>query len=215
MNVTEDSLVPIREDAQANYARLAAIYDGEVKRMAAARRRAIEALELRAGMRVLDVGCGTGLSLLALSSAVGPGGSVTGFELSGPMIARAAAVVEKNDLKNVTLCQTAGEHFTSDAKFDAALFCYTHDVQQSSAALQAIFDTLNVGARIAATGTKILPPPLGWFFNGWLRKRQRGYNSNPMGLDRPWRLLADFVEPDFSVIPYYAGLGYLFRGRAK
>ena len=82
MNVTEDSLLPIREDAQANYARLAAIYDGEVKRMAAARRRAIEALELRPGMRVLDVGCGTGLSLLALSSAVGPGGSVTGFELS-------------------------------------------------------------------------------------------------------------------------------------
>jgi len=36
-----------------------------------------------------------------------------------------------------------------------------------------------------------------------------------VGLERPWRLLADFVEPDFSVRPYYAGLGYLFRGRAK
>lgn len=215
MNASEDSLVPIREDAQANYARLAAIYDGQVKRMAAARRRAIEALELRPGMRVVDVGCGTGLSLSALSSAVGPRGNVTGFELSGPMIARATAVVEKNGLKNVTLCQTAGEHFTSNAKFDAALFCYTHDVQQSLPALQAIFDTLNVGAHVAATGTKILPPPLGWFLNGWLRKRQQGYNSNPAGLEQPWRLLADFVGPDFSVTPYYAGLGYLFRGRAR
>ncbi|MEO8384685.1 MAG: methyltransferase domain-containing protein [Betaproteobacteria bacterium] len=213
MNGVQDSLTPIHADAEANYARLAAIYDGEVKRMAAARKRAIEALDLRPGMYVLDVGCGTGLSLVALSSAVGPTGRVTGFELSGPMLAHAAAVVERHGLSNVTLCQSAGEHFTSDVKFDAALLCYTHDVQQSPAALAAIFKTLKVGARIVATGTKLLPAPVGWLLNGWLRKRQRGYNSNPVGLECPWRLLPEFVEADFSVRPYYAGLGYLFHGR--
>jgi demethylmenaquinone methyltransferase/2-methoxy-6-polyprenyl-1,4-benzoquinol methylase len=183
--------------------------------MAAARRRAIEALELRAGMHVLDVGCGTGLSLLALASAVGERGKVTGFEMSAPMIARAATVVETHGLVNVELQQIAGEDFTSVAKFDAAIFCYTHDVQQSPTALQAIFATMKSGAHIAATGTKVLPPPIGWLLNGWLRKRQSGYSSNPEGLERPWRLLPGFVQSGFSVSPYYAGLGYLFRGRAK
>ncbi len=215
MNVSHDPLAPIRDDAAASYARLADVYDEEVKRMQPARRRAIEALELRPGMRVLDVGCGTGLSLLALSTAVGQTGKVVGFELSAPMLARAETIVKKHGLANVELHNIAGEEFTSAARFDAALFCYTHDVQQSLPALAAIFATLKPGAQITATGTKVLPPPLGWLLNGWLRMRQRGYSSNPEGLEQPWRKLVGFVQPGFSVRPYYAGLGYLFRGRAR
>jgi ubiquinone/menaquinone biosynthesis C-methylase UbiE len=215
MNALHDSLAPIRDDAQASYARLADVYDDEVKRMQPARRRAIEALGLRPGMHVLDVGCGTGLSLLALSIAVGPAGKVVGFELSAPMIGRAEAMVKKHGLLNVELRNVAGEDFICAAKFDAALFCYTHDVQQSLPALRAIFATLKPGAQIAATGTKVLPAPIGWLFNAWLRRRQIGYSSNPEGLEQPWRKLAEFVQPEFSVRPYYVGLGYLFRGRAR
>lgn len=215
MSAPRDPLEQIRDEAAASYARLAAIYDDEVKRMQPARRRAIEALSLMPGMRVLDVGCGTGLSLLALSSAVGPTGKVTGFELSEPMLARANAVVREHRLANVQLHHVAAEEFASADRFDAALFCYTHDVQQSEQALDAIFAALRPGARIAATGTKVLPPPAGWILNWWLKKRQSGYSSNPLGLDRPWRLLPDYVEPDFTVKPYYGGLGYLFRGRSR
>jgi len=41
------------------------------------------------GESVLDVGCGCGTTLLALSDAVGPGGRVLGLDVSGPMLARA------------------------------------------------------------------------------------------------------------------------------
>lgn len=214
MNVSHDPLAPIRDDAARNYARLADVYDDEVKRMQPARRRAIRALELRPGMHVLDVGCGTGLSLLALAAAVGQTGKVVGFELSKPMLVHAEAIVKKHGLLNVELHNLAAEEFISETKFDAALFCYTHDVQQSLPALRAIFATLKPDAQIAATGTKVLPPPLGWLLNGWLRMRQQGYSSNPEGLEQPWRKLVGFVQPGFSVKPYYVGLGYLFRGRA-
>ncbi len=40
------------------------------------RRRAVENLSLRAGERVLEIGCGTGIGLAYLSDAVGPGGRV-------------------------------------------------------------------------------------------------------------------------------------------
>ena len=48
------------------------------------------------GERVLDVGCGAGGTSLLLAEAVGPGGSVTGVDVSRPMLelARARAAVK-------------------------------------------------------------------------------------------------------------------------
>lgn len=48
---------------------------------------AISALGLRAGMHVLDIGCGCGTTTLAIAEAIGPDGSVTGVDISRPMIA--------------------------------------------------------------------------------------------------------------------------------
>jgi SAM-dependent methyltransferase len=45
----------------------------------------------REGERVLDVGCGTGTTTLALRERVGAGGAVTGIDVSGPMLAVARA----------------------------------------------------------------------------------------------------------------------------
>ncbi len=42
-----------------------------------------------AGEQVIDVGCGCGQTTLALAHAVGPEGSVTGLDISGPMLGRA------------------------------------------------------------------------------------------------------------------------------
>ncbi len=51
--------------------------------------RAMEVLDPRAGHAVLEVGCGCGLTTLALADRVGPEGRVTGVDVSAPMLAAA------------------------------------------------------------------------------------------------------------------------------
>jgi demethylmenaquinone methyltransferase / 2-methoxy-6-polyprenyl-1,4-benzoquinol methylase len=53
------------------------------------RRRALERAGLGAGMRVLDVGTGTGLTAREAAGLVGPRGNVIGIDPSGGMLARA------------------------------------------------------------------------------------------------------------------------------
>ncbi|WP_411285641.1 class I SAM-dependent methyltransferase [Lapillicoccus sp.] len=50
------------------------------------RERAIPALHLREGSRVLDIGCGTGLNFPRLLAAVGRSGQVVGVDHSGEML---------------------------------------------------------------------------------------------------------------------------------
>jgi SAM-dependent methyltransferase len=57
---------------------------------------AIEAAAPAAGERVLDVGCGTGASTLALADRVGAGGQVLGVDISEPLMARARALAPQD-----------------------------------------------------------------------------------------------------------------------
>jgi ubiquinone/menaquinone biosynthesis C-methylase UbiE len=91
-------------------------YDGALEALYAPyRARAVGALRLSPGARVLDLPCGTGQSLDALVAAVGADGAVVGVDLSAGMLKRARRRVERAGWRNVTL------HRARAADVDAGL----------------------------------------------------------------------------------------------
>jgi SAM-dependent methyltransferase len=49
----------------------------------------IDRARVKAGERIVDVGCGSGATTIALAQIVGPAGHVLGIDISAPMLARA------------------------------------------------------------------------------------------------------------------------------
>src|SRR5437016_10562289 len=56
----------------------------------------IDRARLKAGERVIDIGCGSGVTTIAFAQKVGPSGHVLGIDISGPMLARARASAPKD-----------------------------------------------------------------------------------------------------------------------
>jgi len=50
----------------------------------------LQRAQVRHGERIVDIGCGTGASSIALAERAGPSGQVLGVDVSAPMLARAA-----------------------------------------------------------------------------------------------------------------------------
>jgi SAM-dependent methyltransferase len=77
------------------------------------------ALGPRAGERLLDVGCGTGAATLELARRVGPTGSVTGIDISAPMLAVAREHAVESGASQATFVQAdAQTHAFAPASLD-------------------------------------------------------------------------------------------------
>ena len=114
------------------YRRYAGFYDalfGPV--LQPGRRAVLEALKLKAGDRVLEVGVGTGLSLPMYPSSV----QVTGIDVSSEMLAKARTRVERRALANVeALLEMDAETMAfPDASFDKGVAMYVMPVVRNPA----------------------------------------------------------------------------------
>ncbi|HVW33230.1 MAG TPA: methyltransferase domain-containing protein [Acidimicrobiia bacterium] len=149
---------PDLDGARALYARHAEHYDVQTDWAGADRERVVDLLELSPGEAVLDVGCGTGLCFEAIRSRIGAGGRLVGVEPSIDMLGRAAERIARRRWANVDLrLGLAEEQLRPDDAFDAALFCFTHDVLRSPGALRAVVARLRPGGRVAAVGPMWAP----------------------------------------------------------
>jgi arsenite methyltransferase len=201
----------VRAASREKYRRRAAGYDSTCGPTWPIREQAIAALGLAPGMAVLDVGCGTGLSLPLLRAAVGDRGRVFAFDHSPHMLAQARRRVVRAGWRNVQLFELPAHRLALPEPVDALLFHYTHDILRSQAALDALLGQARAGATVAVAGIKYFPlwlAPL----NVWVYLKNVGYNGAPGGLRTPWDRIAPRLA-HWRWQPTQFGMGYLARGR--
>jgi SAM-dependent methyltransferase len=198
-------------DRRSAYGEHAHSYDRDTSAFQSYRRAIVEALPLRPGQVVLDVGCGTGLCCGLLREKVGAQGGVVGIEESPEMAAVAREFIAGEGWRNVTVVQSPAEDAQIGLTADAALFCAVHDIMQSPGALRNVMAKLRPGAWVAAGGGKWAAPMM--VAMNWLVSMVHApYVQSFSGFDRPWGYLEQLIE-DVHVRELAFGSGYIMTGR--
>ena len=196
---------------QPAYGERARSYERDTAAFQPYRSAVVEALPLRSGHVVLDVGCGTGLCCGLLRDKVGPEGGVVGIEESPEMAAVAREHIACEGWDNVTVVQAPAEDAKIGLTADAALFCAVHDILQSPDALRNVVTRLRPGAWVAAGGGKWATPMM-VALNAMVGALHAPYVRSFSGFDCPWRHLERLVE-DVQVREMAFGSGYVMIGR--
>jgi ubiquinone/menaquinone biosynthesis C-methylase UbiE len=192
------------------YTRDAAEYDRRTTAHDLYRRMAVDALDLRPGDVVLDLGCGTGLCFAAVQERIGPGGTIVGVDASGAMLALARRRAVEHRWANVELVGASVADAELPSGCDRALFCAVHDVLQSGAAIDNVLSRLRPGGLVTAVGGKWAPV---WAagLNAAVLALHAPYVEDFTNFARPWSLLADRV-PGLAVRDIAFGCGYVASG---
>jgi demethylmenaquinone methyltransferase/2-methoxy-6-polyprenyl-1,4-benzoquinol methylase len=133
----EKEMLRVRGDVRAVYGRLSrgyAVVEDWFER--GLRRRGLELLDVRQGETVLEVGFGTGCSLVEIGRRVGARGMACGIDITPEMVRRARKRMEKEGLAGVVgLLEGDARHLPCRAgSFDAVYM----------AGVLELFDTLDI-----------------------------------------------------------------------
>ena len=110
-------------------------------------RETVRHLDLRPGMNVLDVGCGSGRLTIPIAHAVGPLGEVTAIDIQEGMLQEVQKRAHSANLTNIRFLKAgAGEGKTKRDRFDrAVMVTVLGEIPDRKAALEDIFGALKPG----------------------------------------------------------------------
>jgi ubiquinone/menaquinone biosynthesis C-methylase UbiE len=113
----------------------------------------VDHLRIRAGMRVLDAGCGPGRLTLPLAKAVGPQGEVVALDVQEDMLARVRTKAEALGLANLRYLQAElGQgNLPLDDLDRVVLVSVLGEIPNQKAALADIYAALEPGGILSIT----------------------------------------------------------------
>lgn len=202
------------------YDRLAPVYDAVAAAYDLAgagrfHRRAVQALGLRPGDTVVDLGCGTGSNFPYLVEAIGPTGRVIGVDLSQGMLARARRRARRHGWSNIELVEADVRTFGFPRPSHGVVAAYALEmVPEHDAVIARAVEALAPGRRIVIGG---LRRPEGW--PEWLIRLGEWVNR-PFGVSRtyegvqPWHAVRTHAS-EIQYEEHLFGAVYLAVGEAS
>lgn len=179
------------------------------------RKRTVQALRLRPGDTVVEIGCGTGLNFSLLQRAVGPNGKIIGVDLTPQMLDQARARIRRHGWSNVQLAQCDAADYRFPQKLDGAMsFCAITLMTEYDAIIRNGAEALSPGKRFVIFDLK---EPR--YAPEWLMKLAVGI-ERPFGVERelaarhPWESFPKYLNHTV-VNPVYFGFAYIAVGEAR
>jgi len=179
------------------------------------RRKAVEALGLRRGDTVVEIGCGTGINFPLLHGAVGPEGRIIGVDLTDAMLEQANRRVKTSGWTNIELVQSDAAAFTFPEQVDGVI---------SSFALTLVPEF----ERVIRNGCGALAPGKRWVILDF--KLPSGllsplalvgiFLTKPFGVQkelaerRPWEVMKKILA-NTSMVEIYGGFSYIAAGERR
>jgi predicted methyltransferase len=125
-------------------------FEGESREVAANRKEIVAACKLKPGMKVADVGAGTGLFTRRFAKAVGPEGKVYAVDIAPAFLKYIEKTCRDSDLQNVetVLCDQFSTKLPKNS-VDLVFICDAyHHFEFPQRTLQSIYDALRPGGQI-------------------------------------------------------------------
>jgi ubiquinone/menaquinone biosynthesis C-methylase UbiE len=211
----------MREQVRQTYEKGARFYDLAAwmyyvagMRVGLWRRAVVEALTLRPGDTVVEIGCGTGLNFALLEQAIGSEGRIIGVDISEAMLDRAKSRVRAAGWHNVEFvcCAAADYRFPQDVGgiFATGVLNYEPTYDQ-----------------VIERGAKALAPGRRWVVldykmpRNWLRHLAPAFVflGSAFGVSRdlmehhPWESVQRHLR-NSQIQEYYGGFVYIISGEA-
>lgn len=171
-----------REETRTFYNKIARIYDKLAERSEAPVRRAgLEMLNAQEGQHILEIGFGTGHSLIELARSVGPAGKVFGIDISEKMtdISRKLAENEGWDKRVELTCGDASHLPYESGSLDGVFMSFTlelFDTPEIPLVLSECKRVLKSGGRIVIVGmSRVMPHGLVMEMFEWTHKHFPNY----------------------------------------
>jgi demethylmenaquinone methyltransferase/2-methoxy-6-polyprenyl-1,4-benzoquinol methylase len=167
------------------------------------RRGAVQALGLRPGDSVIDIGCGTGLNFPLIEEVIGPGGRIVGVDLTDAMLAHAEARMETNGWSNISLVQADAAAFDFPTGVGAILSTYAlSQVPECAEVIAHGAEALSEGGRWVVLDLKVpdnAPAWMGRLGTGIVRPFA---SIDVWVVRRPWETIREAMRDELADVSW-------------
>lgn len=212
MSLTKQEIAKLYKRRAGRYDITANLYYLVGFREQAYRKQAVNALALKQGDRVVEIGCGTGLNFGFLEKAVGPKGNIIGVDLTTEMLDQAEDRIRKNDWTNISLVEAdaADYAFPEGVSGIISTFAITL-IPGYDSVIRNGATALAPGERFAILDFRAPERWPAWFLKFWLLITKPFGVTLDLAERHPW----ESIERYLTVVVYqklYFGLCYLCAG---
>ena len=180
------------------------------------RRGAVQALGLRPGDSVIDLGCGTGLNFPLIEDVIGPDGRIVGVDLTDAMLAHAQDRIGANGWSNISLVQADAAAFDFPTEVGAILSTYAlSQVPECAEVIAHGAEALSGGGRWVVLDLKVPGNTPGWLAQLGTAIVRPFASIDEWIMRRPWEAIRAAMQEelaDFSWTELVLGTAFLAAG---